>query len=297
MTGPSGETVTLQEAAEALGVHYMTAYRYVRLGLLPARKEGASWRVERDDVEAFRAGSTSGVAGASQPGRRRAPWAERLEDRLLAGDGRGAWGVVEAALTSGTDVTGVYLDILAPAMASIGQRWAAGEIDIGDEHRASGIVQRLVGRLGPRFARRGRTRGTMVLGAPLGDQHSLPGALVADVVRAAGFDVSDLGANVPPESFLRMAVGAPRLVAMGLSVMHADSLGQAARTIEVLREGTAGATPIIIGGYAVRDEAHAHELGADDYGGDARMVVALLDRFTGRSPNEGDDDEAAGQPS
>ena len=45
------ETMTLQEAADRLGVHYMTAYRYVRLGKLPATKVGATWVVALQDLE------------------------------------------------------------------------------------------------------------------------------------------------------------------------------------------------------------------------------------------------------
>ena len=50
--------ISLQEAADALGVHYMTAYRYVRTGRLPAVKDGAEWRVDPADlaewVDAYR---------------------------------------------------------------------------------------------------------------------------------------------------------------------------------------------------------------------------------------------------
>lgn len=282
MTGHTENTVTLQEAAEMLGVHYMTAYRYVRLGLLPAHKEGTTWRLERADLDTFRTDASQPVGGGR--GHHRAPWAERLEDRLLAGDGRGAWGVVEAALAAGTDVRDLYLEVVAPAMTSIGERWAMGEIDIAVEHRASGIVMRLLGRLGPRFTRRGRTRGAVVLGAPVGEHHSLPVALVADLVGAAGFEVSDLGANVPADSFRRLVVDMPRLVAVGVSVTNAESLDEAARTVAVLRTGTGATTPILVGGYAVRDEQHARALGADAYAADGRTIVALLDELTGRRP-------------
>ena len=55
MTTPArdAETLSLHEAAAELGVHYMTAYRYVRLGMLPAHREGRSWRVLRTDLEAL----------------------------------------------------------------------------------------------------------------------------------------------------------------------------------------------------------------------------------------------------
>ena len=45
--------IEIVEVAEQLSVHYMTAYRYVRLGILPARREGRSWRILAADLEAF----------------------------------------------------------------------------------------------------------------------------------------------------------------------------------------------------------------------------------------------------
>src|SRR5215207_1028024 len=119
--GSPGATCTLQEAAETLGVHYMTAYRYVRLGLLPARKAGAVWQVALPDLTAYIQARPTGPAGTQddavpvRAGRRRAPWADRLEARLVAGDARGAWSVIEAALAAGTDVREVYLRLIAPA--------------------------------------------------------------------------------------------------------------------------------------------------------------------------------------
>ena len=118
--------VTLQEAADLLGVHYMTVYRYVRLGLLPAEKAGGTWRVAIEAVTALRDRSAAVVPGSPARGRKRAPWDDRLEARLVAGDSRGSWGVVEAALTSGAELDEVYLDIVAPAMRAIGRRWEPG---------------------------------------------------------------------------------------------------------------------------------------------------------------------------
>ena len=90
MSVTASPAVTLHEAAEMLGVHYMTAYRYVRLGLLAASKSGGVWQVEVADLAEFKAGGPS----SPQPARgsqRRAPWADRLEARLIAGDAHGAW--------------------------------------------------------------------------------------------------------------------------------------------------------------------------------------------------------------
>jgi excisionase family DNA binding protein len=152
------ELITLQAAADRLGVHYMTAYRYVRTGRLPATRDGVQWRVDPADVDGLRASSTA-------PARRgtRGQAARRLEQRMLAGDVAGSWAVVEAALVSGATPPEVHLELLAPSLRSIGERWADGEISVADEHRASVTAQRIIGQLGPRFARRGRTRGTIVI--------------------------------------------------------------------------------------------------------------------------------------
>ncbi len=267
--------LTLHDAAELLGVHYMTAYRYVRLGLLPARKDGATWRVARADLDRFR---DREVPPAGR-GRRRAPWDERFEARLVAGDARGAWGVVEAALAAGTALDAVYLEVIAPALASIGQRWADGEIDVAVEHRASGIATRVIGRLGPRFARRGRTRGTVVLGAPAGDRHALPVSLLADLVRGVGFEVVDLGADVPASSFAFAAVDAQRLVAVGVSVSTPGNEEAVRAAVEAIR-GAVGDVPLLIGGGAVQGEDDARRLGADGWAADGRGAVELLERLT-----------------
>jgi len=268
------EAVTLQEAADRLGVHYMTAYRYVRLGLLPATKEGASWRVAADDLDRMAAGD----AGASK-GRGRqdpAPWAERLERRLTAGDEVGAWGVVEAALTAGADARTVYLDLLVPALRAIGDAWAEGRIDVSVEHRASAVALRLVGRLGPRFVRRGMSRGSVVLAASPGDQHALPVALAADLVRGAGFDVEDLGADLPLPSLVDAVGRTQRLVAVGLSVTTADNLTAVRDAVSGLK-AVLDDVPVLVGGGGVPDQADAAAVGADGWGRDGAALVDLLD--------------------
>lgn len=282
MTEPHS-LMTLQEAAERLGVHYMTAYRYVRLGLLSARKVGGAWQVDADDLDAFR------QRPVQTAGRQSAPWAERLEHRLVAGDSNGAWGVIEAALAGGADLDELYLQVIAPAMQAIGDRWSRGELDVAMEHRASVIVMRLLGRIGHRFSRRGRPKGSIVLGTPPGEVHSLPVAMAADLVRQAGWEVSDLGANVPIASFVHAAKEVDDLVAVGLSVTVSDHLESVAATLAALREGVNPHVALIVGGRAIRDEAHALELGADGYAPDGRALAHFLDSVAARQQARFDD--------
>lgn len=277
--------LTLHEAAEVLGVHYMTAYRYVRLGLLPARKITGTWHVTKADLAAFqdreagrgRAQAVVDADGGSRTGRARAPWGERLEARLVAGDTRGAWGVVEAALTAGSSLEDIYLDVLTPALTSIGDRWAAGELDISIEHRASGIAMRLIGRLGPRFARRGRTRGLIVVGAPEGERHVLPLAMAADLIRQRGWEVSDLGGDLPPESFVHAVTSAGAdLVAVAISVSIDDHLAALTSTIEAIKHAVPGVL-VVVGGHAIAGEDHAVGLGADHYAATLGDIPGIIE--------------------
>jgi MerR family transcriptional regulator, light-induced transcriptional regulator len=245
---PVSDHLTLAEAAELLGVHYMTAYRYVRTGRLPATKQGATWLVDRSDVDAF--GHTP-VTPARRRGGSREAIPLRLEDRLVAGDESGAWLVVEDALAGSMSPEKVYTDLLSPAMASIGERWARGELDIETEHQATTVVLRIVGRLGPRFVRPGRRRGTVVLGAPAGDDHGMPVLLAADLVRASGFDVVDLGANTPPGAFGRTVQRTDALVAVGVCATRGDNLDGVQDALSGI--ASAGEVPIVLGGGGVSE--------------------------------------------
>jgi excisionase family DNA binding protein len=282
------EQMTLHEAADLLGVHYMTAYRYVRLGQLPAAKVSGTWRVQRADVEAVRDPESPPQV---QP-RKRVPWSERLEQRLIAGDGSGAWGVVEAAMAAGSELHEIYLDVLSPAMASIGQRWARGEIDISVEHRASGIAMRIIGRMGPRFNRRGRSKGTVIVGAPAGERHNLPVAMVADLVRQGGWEVSDLGVDTPAGSFVHAAGDTDDLVAVGISVTTPECLDAAVEALAGLRTAFGPDLLLFVGGRAVADMDHAKTLGANGWAADGVGLVALLEHQTRkRSRSRGEHDE------
>ena len=263
-------THTLQEAADELGVHYMTAYRYVRLGQLDAVKVGGVWQVADRAITNFRDGAGAGPVARGKS----APWAERLEARFVAGDAQGAWGVVEAAMASGADVRSVYLDLLAPAMVQIGSRWAAGELDIAVEHQATGIAMRIVGRLGSQCVRRGRSLGNIVLGAPEGETHALPTAMLGDLLRLHGWDVTDLGANTPTASFLHAMRSASALKAVGLSVTNSSHLADVEACCRAIKDECPDVL-VVVGGSGVGG-AGAEDLGADACATGADQLHQLL---------------------
>ena len=256
------QPITLQEAAERLGVHYMTAYRYVRTGKLPAEKEGVHWMVDAADVDRLRA-----TPAKRRPrGNVRTEGPAKLAARMVEGDEAGAWSIVENALTATLDPQEVYLELLAPALELIGTDWEAGRLSVADEHRATVVAGRLIGRLGPRFARRGRKRGSVLVTAPSGETHALPGAMLSDLLRSAGFEVIDLGADTPTESIVDAALGATRLVAIFIGVTSSGHDEAVRAAITALRAVDLD-TPVLVGGAAIPNEAHATGLGGDAWTG------------------------------
>ncbi len=253
MSGEVGEIeehgeIGLREASTVLALHYMTVYRYVRTGKLAARRQGGDWLVRRVDVEALR--GTPPIPGGR--GRRGRPRHEtrvgRLVTTLLKGDEAGAWAVIEEAVASGATSRAVDIELIGAAMREVGERWRRGSASVAAEHRASVIAHRLVGRAGAHAGRRGRHRGTIVLGAPAGEMHSLPSALLADVLRAEGFEVHDLGANVPTDDFVALVASVAPVQAVGVVVTASPPAPALIPLVRELRE-RAG-VPVVVGGAA-----------------------------------------------
>lgn len=278
MTPPEQhEVLSLPEAAALLGVHYMTAYRYVRTGKLPATLVGGQWQVDRDALAALQlaASSKDAVAPRQRVGSR-AALVDALVRRLVEGDAEGAFQLCEAALASWARPADLHLELVAPAMRSIGDRWANGELSVADEHRAVAVANRVLGRLGPAFIRPGRRRGTVVIGAPEGDQHALPVALVGDLLRAEGWSVIDLGADIPAQAFVTAAQRADRLRAVAIGATLAGNEVAIRKTTGALHEALPG-VGVLVGGAGVSSESESDALGADLWTGtDGRTVVELI---------------------
>jgi excisionase family DNA binding protein len=273
--------LTLSDAAERLGVHYMTVYRYVRLGIVPARKVGGSWRIRAADLPVGPIGGRPATGPRSSAGKgrrrpRRAPWPERLKARMLAGDMIGSWAVVEAAMASGMEPPAVYVELLGPTLHVIGNDWSAGRIGVEQEHLASGVAWRLVGRLASRFARRGRSRGTVIVAMPSGERHGLGATMVGQILAGEGFHVLELGADTPTESLVAAVRDGEDVVAVVLSVVLTDRLPTVARQVGAVHRTDAG-VPVFVGGYAVPDRATADRLGADGWVSDPRDLGAAIE--------------------
>lgn len=264
-----GPPLNLKQAALRLGVHYMTVYRYVRQGRLPARQEGTVWIVDAADVERFLAERDAAPAHPAA-----VDWQERVRIHLVMGDEVEAWAAVDQALASGVTPQRAFLDLLRGAVVDVGRQVDAGEASPADVHIATVTAQRVAVRLGARFRRRRRSRGHVVLGAPPGELHDLPIAIIADILRLDGFTVLELGADVPPEAFAVAAERAERPTVVGLGVTRVDHIESAREVVAAVR-AAAPDVPVLVGGQAVRSAEVAALLGVDAWA-DGETIVATV---------------------
>lgn len=191
------DDLDLQAAADHLGVHYQTAYRWVRSGKLAARLVDGSYRVAIDDIEAVQRQRAT-PAPVTAPGRVRVQrQADQMHRALVDGDETAARRTATRLLDEGMPVVDLIQDVLVPPLRQIGQDWHDGKLPIWVEHRASAIVERILGDAATNP--RGRRRGRAMVAAVSGDMHSLPTTMAAVALRDDNWHVDHLGANMPPD--------------------------------------------------------------------------------------------------
>jgi 5-methyltetrahydrofolate--homocysteine methyltransferase len=122
------------------------------------------------------------------------------------------------------------------------------------------------------FAEEVPSRGKVVIGSVHGDFHDIGKNLVGIMLRGAGFEVIDLGNDVPPERFVDTAVAENAMI-IGMSALLTTSMSVMKDVVELLREkGLTKSVKVIVGG-APLAEQFALEIGADAYAQDATDAV------------------------
>jgi MerR family transcriptional regulator, light-induced transcriptional regulator len=196
--------MNLQAAADALGVHYQTAYRWVREGQLAAGKIAGAYDVDKSEVERF---LSVRLAPAAPPATIRVrDWTlqvERFETALREGNELTAREIVDRLSEGNVTTVAICQELITPCMRSIGEAWHNGNLSVAHEHRATAMAERMLARLANH--QRGRPRGTAVVTTPPGEHHGLPAAMAALVLREDRWKVHHLGADTPLEDLAKFS--------------------------------------------------------------------------------------------
>ena len=186
---------------------------------------------------------------------------------------------VQEALQAGAEPRAVLNRGLSAGMHVVGERFEGGEYYLTDLVLAGEVMKEGLVPLEPLLeATDVRGKGTVVLATVQGDIHEIGRSLVATMLRAAGFDVVDLGVDVPATRVVE-AVQAHQADIVGLSVLLTPMVGQLRAVVEALTEkGLRSRVKVIVGG-ACTTSCLAEEMGCDAHGPDAVAAVRICEEL------------------
>ncbi len=182
---------------------------------------------------------------------------------------------VREAIEAGLDPQSILNDGLIAPMSEVGARFERGEFYVPEMLIAARAMQSGLAILKPRLSEGGiKMRGKVVIGTVKGDLHDIGKNLVAMMLEGAGFEIIDLGTDVPPEKFAN-TVRESGATLVGMSALLTTTMKNMKSVIEALEDlGVRQSVKIMVGGAPVTD-AFAKDIGADGYAPDASRAVAL----------------------
>jgi 5-methyltetrahydrofolate--homocysteine methyltransferase len=204
-----------------------------------------------------------------------------ISESLQKGDDAGVSEITQKAIDEGIDPKTILDDGLIAGMDVIGKKFRNHEIFLPDVLLSARAMHAGMDRLKPLFLHdEVPSIGKVVLGTVQGDLHDIGKNLVGIMLEGAGFEIVDLGKDVPPEVFVDTAEREEAGI-IGMSTLLTTTAPAMIRVIEILNvRGLAGKIKTIVGGAPVSQDL-ADEIGADAYGYDAANAVDTVKGIAG----------------
>ena len=198
---------------------------------------------------------------------------EQIAKSLIAGDDRTVAEQVTRAIEDKVPTTRILDDGLIAGMNVVGARFRDHEMFLPEVLLSARAMTAGVTLLKPLLiAEDVPSRGKVILGSVQGDLHDIGKNLVGIMLEGAGFEVVDLGIDVPPERFIETAVSEEAQV-VGLSSLLTTTMGKMKSVVELVEEkGLAERVKVIVGGAPLSEE-FARSIGAQAYAYDAANAV------------------------
>jgi corrinoid protein of di/trimethylamine methyltransferase len=205
----------------------------------------------------------------------------QLTVTVVNGQVQNAADLTSQALAAGREPLAIIEQGLRPGMDVVGERFSCGEAFIPHLVMAGRAMQAGMKVLEPELKKRGEgtaPAGTAVIGTVKGDIHEIGKSLVGIMLTASGFEVHDLGVDVPVETFIAKVKETEAQI-LGLSALLTTTMVVQRRVIEALRTADVRHRVKVLVGGAPVGRAWAEEIGADGYADDARGAVAEARRL------------------
>ena len=197
-----------------------------------------------------------------------------LSEAVTKGDQNSAVEMTKAALAEGTAAKSILDDGLVDGMNTIAERWKRNEVYIPEVLIAARAMKSAMEVLEPELSKAGvEPIGKCLVGTVAGDLHDIGKNLVIMMLKGAGFNVVDIGVDVPTEKFVEeIKKHSPQVV--GMSALLTTTMPAMEAAVKAVKEAHL-ACKVIIGGAPVT-EGYAKKIGADGYSADAASAVDLV---------------------
>lgn len=188
-----------------------------------------------------------------------------LTAAIMAGNRARAVELTKAALDEGRKAPDLLDEEMIPAMEQVGDRFAKGELFLPEMLIAAEAMKACLALVRPLLSEASQeARGKVVLGTVKGDIHDLGKNVVSTMLEGAGFEVIDLGVDVPAERFVTEAKEKGARI-IGLSALTTTTMPAMRDVVEALSAaGVRDEVKVMIGGAPVTEE-YARQIGADAY--------------------------------
>jgi len=208
-----------------------------------------------------------------------------LRRTVLSYDVEGARLAAKKAVEVGVDPLRAIEDGLAQGIREVGDKFGKGEIFLLELVMAAQAMNSALEVLEPELKRKKKERktlGRVLLGTVAGDIHNIGKTIVAAMLTANGFEVYDIGVDVPAETFVEK-VRELKPDMLGLSALLTTTLPEQGVVVEALKkEGLRKNLKVIIGG-APASKEWADKIGADGYGANGVEAVEVAKKLLGVS--------------
>ena len=198
-----------------------------------------------------------------------------ISKAILNGDSEGLVEAINQALEEGKSAEDILNKDCIPALTEVGRLYEVGEFFLPEMLVSARAVQAGLMVLRPYLIDSGIGYvGKVVIGTVKGDLHDIGKNLVAMMLEGSGFEIIDLGVDVPPEKFVEgVEKHQPDLV--GMSALLTTTMPSMELTMKALRDANLrDQVKVIVGGAPLTDE-FAKEIGADGFAPDASKAVGI----------------------
>lgn len=208
---------------------------------------------------------------------------EEIADEIHKGNSESVEELTKKALSQDVSAEDILNNGLVAGMNIVSEKFKNNEIFIPEVLISAKSMYSGLGIIKPLLAESNvKSKGKVVIGTVRGDLHDIGKNIVAMLLQGAGFDIIDLGADVPKEKFLEF-VKKEEADILGMSALLTTTMINMKETIETLKNaGLRENVKVIVGGAPVT-ESYAAQIGADGYAPDAASAVDLTKRLLGET--------------